>query len=184
MAHGLTDSDLKKLPYFLENKAPGGAKMEDFLKDVTDREKFNKVAGEMKSLFDRFAKTEKGAGALGKSIKDYFPHVISKEKLNSDELEKLMQDPEISKLMGRSAKNNFDQQRKGFHTFADWKDAVAGLEKEIAKMPDGEAKDALQAKLDKMGRYIRREFPPRDDGSLPEARTDDSDDQAVQHLQG
>lgn len=160
MADGLTESDLAKIPYIIEGKAPYGQTMEQFLADVSSKRKVMRVANEIKGLFDNMAKREMATGSLKNPIEGYFPHVLANKQLSEEQQkiwEQIINDPEIQKWLGRNARNRFNMQRKSFATFADWDNAIHELEQAKQTITDPEELASLDKKLEQLKSLFERD---------------------------
>jgi hypothetical protein len=148
MKKGLKPEEEMAAIYKLEGKAPNG-----HTTDGLNMDKVNQYAGAMKGLFSKLSKEERGSGLLDKVMQNYFPHVknFSDEEMKS--IQATLSHPDSSALLGKSAKNAFNQERTGFKTIADRDNVINGIHKELAT--DGLSADRtahLQDALDKLGK--------------------------------
>jgi hypothetical protein len=127
---GLTSEEKNAVYHVLENKAPGGKSIDDYL-NGKNKDKILEAAQHVKNILDRIGQRDIKSGTVGKLRQNYFPHVFG---MADDEarkiLERLQNDPELKKFLGRSQTNKHGMERTGFQTLADWQDAITGLMKE------------------------------------------------------
>jgi hypothetical protein len=156
MAKGLSEADMRKIPYILEGKFPGEQNLSQFLADSTNKEQLLQVADSLKQVFDRQATREMGAGALKGTIDGYFPHVLDKS-IDPETLQKILSDPEMSKYLGRSAANQFNKTRKGFESFAQWDEAIHSLQTARKTVTDPEQLGKIDETLARLENLFQRD---------------------------
>lgn len=153
MAKGMTDEELRAIPYLLEGRfADSGFRPEQ----VTDQMK--KVAERMKGIYQDLAKLEMDAGLL-ESVRDgYFPHVI---KMSAEELQeraaKFKDDPIFSEFVTMHSNLAYSKRRRGFETIAQLDDYIATLQEQLLRTDlDEAAKDVIKEKISILSNLYER----------------------------
>lgn len=153
LAEGLSEDQLKAIPYILEGKFPeSGFRPED----VTDQ--MRQVADRMKGIYDDLAKLELDAGILENVRAGYFPHIL---KLSDNELreraKKYMNDPEFAQFIRLSSDNNFSKQRRRFQTIAQIDNYIAAMQRSLAdESLSSLAKAELEEKISILSQMFER----------------------------
>lgn len=136
---GLSDTEKRAVIYETQKHYPKG-----FDKTSIDTAKVQTASSKVKAIMDQIGQRDLAAGGIKELRNNYFPHVLKKD----GNVDQLMQDPDIAKILGMSKSNNFGKAREGFQTIAQLDEVVAGLEKAAAADP---AKaEALLAKADEL----------------------------------
>jgi hypothetical protein len=126
-AKGLSEEDMKMIPYMIEKKYPGKMSAQEFLAQASNLPQLQKVAGQIEKVLGDVKKRGLESGTLTAPIKNYFPHMVTKLNNDPEAVTKLLSDPNIQKLLNSSVDKS-NQSRKSFDSFASWKDAVSALE--------------------------------------------------------
>jgi len=122
----LTTEQKQAIPYLIEGEFPssGAFKREDATPEMIQ------IADRMRAMLQQMGSEEVAAGVLKSLRQGYFPHVFS-DSLSAERLAELRakypDDPMFQELIGRSASNNFNKERKSFETLARVDNAIAKL---------------------------------------------------------
>jgi len=162
MRKGLSDEELKTVPYIIQNRFPGKKSLDEWAsrKGLTSEkvQKLNAIANYMKPVFAQMAKMEGKSGALDNTIKNYFPHMIKKGQ-DADlayAAKKYENDPDIGKIIGKSSDLKNNRQRQGAKTLAEVDEKIYGMMKQLDNEKDPDKADALQEKIDILSNMFER----------------------------
>jgi hypothetical protein len=152
-AEDFSPNDQRALEYVLEGEFPTGFDMNSF-----DATKVYRAAETLRTHYDDMAKSEGLAGVLDSTRGGYAPHVVNRspEKV-AEVLQKYADDPELQNLAKVSASNSFNQSRKGFKSFAQLDNYIAGIGQKIAAETDPAEIAKLQAKMDDVSGIFERD---------------------------
>jgi hypothetical protein len=152
-AKGLSDEDMKMIPYIIEKKYPGKMSPDEFLARASNGSQVQKVASQIQKFLKSMEKKGIEGGTLRTPLKNYFPHMMNKLNNDPEAVAKLMSDPNIQKLLN-SSMDKSNQARKSFDSFASWKDAITELDNVKQGLTDPEEIAKIDEKIGQLSQLF------------------------------
>lgn len=160
LTKGMSQSELESVAFVVEDVFPKGMSKAEYFKangiDGNGVKRVEKFAEEFAKIMDELGVTEREVGLLKDLRRNYFPHIYQLSDSEAEAIFKeLASDPKLKGLRGRSQKNGFSNERKGFQTMSELSDYIDELKVKIKEEVNPDKVAKLKDRLEKLEKTMK-----------------------------